>query len=75
MPPIMATLSDEEMTKDLTAENGQDLVETFKRFESEQSQFALSDALVNVAKLQSTYLRLSLVLEQLLIPSRKKCHM
>ena len=74
MSSIMAALSQEEMADTLIAENEEDLVETFKKFEKEQDNYELSYALANVAKSKSTYLRLSLVLEQS-IPSQLKCHM
>ena len=46
----MAALSREEVAKALISEKEEELVQTFKKFEREQSSFQLSHALVNVAK-------------------------
>jgi len=50
MQSIMAALPEEEITKALTAENRQDLVHTFKKFEKEQDKSVLSQALADVAR-------------------------
>ena len=48
----MAALSKEEMTNFDQAENEEDLVKTFKKFEKEQNHYTLSCALADVAKVQ-----------------------
>ena len=51
MPSIMAALSQKEMADALIkAENEEDLVQTFKKFEKEQDEDELSCALADVAK-------------------------
>ena len=53
VPSIMAALSREEMADALIkVENEEDLVQTFKKFESEQDEDELSWALADVAKVQ-----------------------
>ena len=49
---IMAALSREEMAKTLIGSKEEDLVQTFKKFESEQDEAELSRALADVAKAQ-----------------------
>ena len=73
---IMAALSQQEMADALIkVEKDEDLVKTFKKFEREQNEYELSWALAEVAEVQEPYLRLPLVLEQLLISSQLKCQM
>ena len=52
MPSIMAALLHEEIAKTLIAENEEELVQTFKKFEKEHDKDKLSWALVDVAKAQ-----------------------
>jgi len=68
MPSIMAALPEEEITKALAAENGQDLVHTFKKFEKEQDHETLSQALADVARVEEHMPKVATCLRAVVAP-------
>jgi len=64
----MAALSREDITKALTAENEENLVQTFKKFEEEQDEDDLSLALADIAKVPEHIPKVATCLRTLVDP-------